>query len=90
MIYSLYFIFFILNTGDISQEQTYYIIHISIIVGAAEAQKESAQKKRRRILTGFSASTACSSISTRSVQLLYKNVRIICNQAVHLFPNYPG
>uniref|UniRef100_UPI00358E1F55 uncharacterized protein n=1 Tax=Myxine glutinosa TaxID=7769 RepID=UPI00358E1F55 len=56
---------------------------------AAEAEKESAQTRRRRIFSGSSASTACSSTSSRSVQRLYKNVRILCNQPTDLFPNHP-
>ena len=55
------------------------------IVDAAKTEKESVQMKRRRIL-----STACNSKSSCSVQLLYKNVCILCNQPVHFFPNHPG
>lgn len=57
------------------------------IVVAAKAEKESVQTQRRR---SSSASTGCSSQKTSSVQLKYKNVCILCNQAVDLFPNHPG
>ncbi len=55
---------------------------------AAKAEKESVQNQRRR---SSSASAAFSSNNTRSaVQLAYKNVCILCNQPVDLFPNHPG
>ncbi len=49
-------------------------------------ERESAQTKRRCISSASSESTACSSTSSRSAQLPYKNVCILCNQPVHLFP----
>ncbi len=61
------------------------ICHILV---AAKAEKESVQNQRRR---SSSASAAFSSNNTRSaVQLAYKNVCILCNQPVDLFPNHPG
>lgn len=49
-------------------EQTYKVIHILFIAGAAEAEKESALTKRQRIFSELSASAACSSTSSRSVK----------------------
>ena len=46
---------------------------------ATEAKKKPADTRRRRICTEFSSTTGCSSISSRSAQLLYKNVCILCN-----------
>ena len=56
---------------------------------AAVAEKKSAHTKRRRICTEFSSTTGSSSTSSRSVQLLYKNVCILCNETTHLFRNNP-
>ena len=56
---------------------------------AVEADKESAQRKRRRICPGLSASTASSSTSSSAIRLLYRNVCILCNQPANLFPKNP-
>lgn len=62
------------------------LIHHTVV--AAKAEKELVQNQRRR---SSSASTACSSKNTHSaVQLVYKNVCILCSQPVDLFPNHPG
>src|SRR6218665_459959 len=47
------------------------------------------QPKRRRTCTGFSTSHGHNSSSSHPVPLLYKNVCILCNKPVNLYPNKP-
>ena len=54
-------------------------------VRAAKEEIESTQVERRRIFS----SPAGSSTSSHTVQLLYKNICIMCNQPVHLFQKHP-
>ena len=54
-------------------------------VRAAKEEIESTQEKRQRIFS----SPAGSSTSSHTVQLLYKNICILCNQPVHLFQKHP-
>ena len=53
-------------------------------------EKESVQMNKQRTLSRLSPLAAGSSTCSCSIQLLYKNVCILCNQPAHFFPNHPG
>ena len=57
---------------------------------ALKKAKESEKVQRKRTCTELSASAVCSSNTRKQpVQLLYKNVCLLCNQPAHLFKNNP-
>lgn len=64
-------------------------INFAFVSVAESDEKESARLKRRRTYSEPAVSDSCFN-SSSSVQLLYKNVCILCNQPVNLFPNHPG
>ena len=58
-------------------------------IRAADTEKESAKMKRQQIFSASSASLAHRCIGSSSIQLLYENLCILCNQYVQLFKNNP-
>ena len=56
----------------------------------SKTERESAKARRRCTCFDVSTSTACSYATTQSVQLVYKNICILCNQHGHLYKHKPA